>query len=57
VRRLAAAAAAAFVGASTALFPSASPSAIGIAVAGAALVLALRRFAAGTVPSMRSAPQ
>lgn len=57
VRRLAAAAAAAFVGASTALFPSASPLAIGIAVAGAALVLALRRFAAGTVPSMRSAPQ
>jgi len=57
VRRLAAGAAAVFVGASTTFFAAASPPAIGIAVVAVALVFALRRFAAGTVPGLRSAPQ
>lgn len=57
VRRLTAAAAAAFIGASTALLDPASPPAIGITVAAVALVLALRRFAAGTAPGMHVAPQ
>jgi TRAP-type uncharacterized transport system fused permease subunit len=57
VRRLAAAVAAIFVGASTAVFDPASAPAIGIAVAAIALVFALRRFAAGTIPDMHVAPQ
>jgi len=54
-RRLAAAAVAAFIGASTAIFGAASPAAITIAVAAVALLFALRRLAAGAGPDLRSA--
>jgi len=56
MRRLMAAAAAAFIGASTTFLDPASPPAIGITVAAVALVFALRRFAVGTVPGLHSAP-
>ena len=55
LRRLAAAAAAAFIGASTALFDPAGLPAIGITIAALALVFALRRMAAGANPTLRSA--
>ncbi|RST87226.1 TRAP transporter fused permease subunit [Aquibium carbonis] len=54
-RRLAAAAVAAFIGASTAIFGAASPAAITVAVAAVALLFALRRLAAGAGPGLRSA--
>lgn len=54
LRRLAAAIAAAFIGASTALFGAASPAAITVALASVALLFALRRLAAGAGPDFRS---